>query len=123
LRDNIKNFSYYFGRDKIVPFAAKQIELMSIESERLDRIEQHLKLLKQDSEIRSADIKEIKQALLGNDLNGFRGLVWKISDIDTRVIDLEENDAELKVYVKQAKVIAVAFTAALVTLLFKAFSK
>jgi hypothetical protein len=97
--------------------------MTNLESERLDRIEQHLKLLKQDSETRSADIKEIKQALLGNDLNGFRGLVWKISDIDTRVIDLEENDAELKVYIKQAKVIAVAFTAALVTLLFKAFAK
>jgi hypothetical protein len=39
------------------------------------------------------------------------------------VLDLEDNDAELKVYIKQAKVIAVAFTAALVTLLFKAFAK
>jgi len=97
--------------------------MSNIESERLDRIEQHLKQLKLDSENRSNDIKEIKQALLGNDLNGFRGLVWKISDIDTRVIDLEENYAELKVYIKQAKVIAVAFTAALVTLLFKAFAK
>ena len=97
--------------------------MSNIESERLDRIEQHLKQLKNDSENRSNDIKEIKQALLGNDLSGFRGLVWKISDIDNRVTDLEDNDAELKVYIKQAKVIAVAFTAALVTLLFKAFAK
>jgi len=37
--------------------------MSNLESERLDRIEQHLKLLKQDSEIRSSDIKEIKQAL------------------------------------------------------------
>ena len=97
--------------------------MSNIESERLDRIEQHLKQLKNDSETRSNDIKEIKQALLGNDLNGFRGLVWKISDIDNRVTDLEDNDSELKVYIKQAKVIAIAFTAALVTLIFKAFSK
>lgn len=97
--------------------------MSNIESERLDRIEQHLKLLKQDSETRSADIKEIKQALLGNDLNGFRGLVWKISDIDLRVQNLEDDEAELKVYIKQAKVIAVAFTAALITLIFKTFSK
>jgi len=97
--------------------------MSNIESERLDRIEQQLKQLKNDSENHSNDIKEIKQALLGNDLNGCRGLVWKISDIDNRVTDLEDNDAELKVYIKQAKVIAVAFTAALVTLLFKAFSK
>jgi hypothetical protein len=97
--------------------------MSNLESERLDRIEQHLKLLKQDSEIRSSDIKEIKQALLGNDLNGFRGLVWKISDIDNRVTDLEDNDNEIKVYIKQAKFVVAAFTAALVTLIFKTFSK
>jgi hypothetical protein len=95
--------------------------MSTLESERLDRIEQHLKLLKDDSDIRSADIREIKQALLGNALNDYKGLVWKISDIDNRLTDLEDKDAELKVYVKQAKVIAIAFTAALVTLLFKAF--
>jgi hypothetical protein len=78
-------------------------------------------LLKQDSEIRSSDIKEIKQALLGNDLNGFRGLVWKISDIDNRVTDLEDNDNEIKVYIKQAKFVVAAFTAALVTLILKHF--
>lgn len=97
--------------------------MSNLEGERLDRIEQHIKEIKKDSEVRSADIKEIKQALLGNDLNGFRGLVWKISEIDNRVTDLEDNNAELKVYVKQAKVIAIAFTAALITVIFKAFSK
>ena len=97
--------------------------MSNLESERLDRIEQHLKLLKQDSEIRSSDIKEIKQALLGNDLNGFRGLVWKISDIDNRVTDLEDNHSEMKVYISQAKFVVAAFTAALVTLIFKTFSK
>lgn len=95
--------------------------MSTLESERLDRIEQHLKLLKEDSNTRSADIKEIKQALLGNALNDYKGLVWKISDMDKRIIDLEEIDSELKVYVKQAKVIAIAFTAALITLIFKAF--
>lgn len=95
--------------------------MSNLESERLDRIEQHLKLLKEDSNTRSADIKEIKQALLGNALNDYKGLVWKISDIDNRVESLEENESELKVYIKQAKVIAVAFTAALITLLFKSF--
>ena len=95
--------------------------MSTLESERLDRIEQHLKLLKEDSNVRSADIKEIKQALLGNALNDYKGLVWKISDIDNRLTDLEEIDSELKVYIRQAKVIAIAFTAALVTLIFKAF--
>ena len=75
--------------------------MSTLESERLDRIEQHLKLLKEDSNTRSADIKEIKQALLGNALNDYKGLVWKISDM--------------------AKGIVAAFIVALVTLIFKAF--
>ena len=95
--------------------------MSTLESERLDRIEQHLKLLKEYSNTRSADIKEIKQALLGNALNDYKGLVWKISDMDSRIIDLEEIDSELKVYIRQAKVIVAAFIVALVTLIFKAF--
>jgi len=97
--------------------------MSTLESERLDRIEQHLKLLKEDSNIRSADIKEIKQALLGNALNDYKGLVWKISDIDDRVQSLEEQEGEMQVYIKQAKVLIVAFIAALATLLVKAFTK
>jgi hypothetical protein len=97
--------------------------MSTLESERLDRIEQHLKLLKEDSNIRSADIKEIKQALLGNALNDYKGLVWKISDMDNRVQNLEDQEGEIQVYIKQAKVLIVAFIAALATLLVKAFTK
>lgn len=97
--------------------------MSNLEGERLDRIEQHLKLLKEDSNTRSADIKEIKQALLGNALNDYKGLVWKISDIDNRVHSLEEQEGEMQVYIKQAKVLIVAFIAALATLLVKAFTK
>ena len=97
--------------------------MSTLESERLDRIEQHLKLLKEDSNVRSADIKEIKQALLGNALNDYKGLVWKISDIDNRVQNLEDQEGEIQVYIKQAKVLIVAFIAALATLLVKAFTK
>jgi len=97
--------------------------MSTLESERLDRIEQHLKLLKEDSNIRSADIKEIKQALLGNALNDYKGLVWKINDMDNRVQNLEDQEGEIQVYIKQAKVLIVAFIAALATLLVKAFTK
>jgi hypothetical protein len=97
--------------------------MSDLESERLDRIEQHLRLLKQDSETRAADIREIKQALIGSPLNDHKGLVWKINDIDVRVQGLEEQESEIQVYVKQAKVLILAFTAALATLLVKAFTK
>jgi len=97
--------------------------MTNLESERLDRIEQHLKLLKEDSNIRSADIKEIKQALLGNALNDYKGLVWKINDMDHRVEGLEEYESEIKLYVKQGKFIIGGIIAALITLIFETFSK
>lgn len=97
--------------------------MSNLESERLDRIEQHLRLLKQDGEERASDIKEIKQALIGSALNDYKGLVWKVSDIDERVQKLEEQESEIQVYIKQAKVLIVAFAAAMVTLIVKAFTK
>lgn len=97
--------------------------MSTLESERLDRIEQHLKLLKEDSNIRSADIKEIKQALLGNALNDYKGLVWKINNIDTRVENLEVYESEIKLYIKQGKFIIAGIITALITLIFEAFSK
>jgi hypothetical protein len=97
--------------------------MSNLESERLDRIEQHLRLLKQDGEERASDIKEIKQALIGSALNDYKGLVWKVSDIDDRVQKLEEQESEIQVYIKQAKVLIVAFAAAMVTLIVKAFTK
>lgn len=97
--------------------------MSDLESERLDRIEQHLRLLKQDAESRTSDIKEIKQALIGSPLNDHKGLVWKVNDIDRRVENLEVQESEIQVYIKQAKVLVVAFAAAMVTLIVKAFTK
>ena len=97
--------------------------MSDLESERLDRIEQHLRLLKQDAESRTSDIKEIKQALIGSPLNDHKGLVWKVNDIDRRVENLEVQESEIQVYIKQAKVLVVAFAAALATLIVKAFTK
>ena len=97
--------------------------MSTLESERLDRIEQHLKLLKEDSNIRSADIKEIKQALLGNALNDYKGLVWKINDIDTRVENLEEYESEIKLYIKQGRFVIAGIVAALITLIIETFTK
>jgi hypothetical protein len=97
--------------------------MSDLESERLDRIEQHLRLLKQDSETRAADIREIKQALIGSPLNDHKGLVWKINNIDARVESLEVHESEIKLYVKQGKFVIAGIVAALITLMIEAFTK
>jgi len=70
----------------------------------------------------SKDIKEIKQALLGNEFNNYKGMVSQVKEIDDRVENLETFKNEISVYVNQFKVAFVIMFGALITLLFKIFS-
>jgi hypothetical protein len=91
-------------------------------SERLDRIEQHLRLLKDSDIDKTTLLMNIQTALTGSNLNGNKGIVKQINDIDDRVEDLETFKGEISVYVNQFKVAFVIIFGALVTLIFKLFS-
>jgi hypothetical protein len=91
-------------------------------SERLDRIEQHLRLLKDSDIDKTTLLLNIQNALTGSPLNGNKGIVKQINDIDERVEDLEIFKGEISVYVNQFKVAFVIIFGALVTLIFKLFS-
>jgi len=91
-------------------------------SERLDRIEQHLRLLKDSDIDKTTLLLNIQNALTGSALNGNKGIVKQINDIDERVEDLEMFKGEISVYVNQFKVAFVIIFGALVTLIFKLFS-
>jgi hypothetical protein len=91
-------------------------------SERLDRIEQHLRLLKDSDIDKTTLLLNIQNALTGNALNGNKGIVKQINDIDERVEDLETFKGEISVYVNQFKVAFVIIFGALVTLILKLFS-
>jgi aspartate ammonia-lyase len=91
-------------------------------SERLDRIEHHLRLLKDSDVDKTTLLLNIQNALIGSALNGNKGMVKQINDIDDRVEDLEIFKGEISVYVNQFKVAFVIIFGALVTLIFKLFS-
>jgi hypothetical protein len=91
-------------------------------SERLDRIEQHLRLLKDSDIDKTTLLMNIQTALTGSNLNGNKGIVKQINDIDERVEDLETFKGEISVYVNQFKVAFVIIFGALVTLILKLFS-
>ncbi len=91
-------------------------------SERLDRIEQHLRLLKDSDIDKTTLLMNIQTALTGSNLNGNKGIVKQINDIDERVEELETFKGEISVYVNQFKVAFVIIFGALVTLIFKLFS-
>jgi hypothetical protein len=91
-------------------------------SERLDRIEQHLRLLKDSDIDKTTLLLNIQNALTGSPLNGNKGIVKQINDIDERVEELETFKGEISVYVNQFKVAFVIIFGALVTLILKLFS-
>jgi len=93
------------------------------DKERLDRMEQHLRLIKED-------LQHISGALVGSKVNGGKGV---ISDIDTIRHDIEflkqkldgiELDmAKKSVYIGQLKFVAGVLTAGLVGTIIKLLSK
>jgi hypothetical protein len=63
---------------------------------RVDRIEVHLKKLKEDSEIMSGNIGKITTAIIGNEFTGGIGVIHTIKDISERVGKSEDKIAMLE---------------------------
>ena len=63
------------------------------ESERLDRIEQHLRSLKLNDEKQGDLLIDIKNTLIGSHLNGNKGLVNLVSELDIRLKTVEQKQA------------------------------
>ena len=70
---------------------------------RLERIENHLSSLKNQSENCSEDIRMIKTALVGNEFSKETGLVHRMQITDKKVEVLVEKDHKNSVYINQLK--------------------
>lgn len=64
-----------------------------VRDERLDRIEAHLKNLKLNDEKQGELLIDIRTSLIGSPMNGNKGVVFKVDDIDNRLIKLEQKQA------------------------------
>ena len=95
-----------------------QQDLTKVTSE-IERIRHHQDLQKKVNEENTKILNDIKNALVGSDLNGNKGVVKQLTEIDNRVEDLEDFKGEVNVYVKQAKFVI----GALVILLLGIFAK
>jgi hypothetical protein len=58
-----------------------------INDARMERMEHHLKLLKESNASQSSDISAIKTAVVGNEFSGGVGIIHKIKEI----IEVQEN--------------------------------
>lgn len=67
-----------------------------IENERLDRMEQHLSLMKAKNQEISEDVSKIKSALIGDAFTNGRGFVHTMEDVKKRMDSTEDDIAILK---------------------------
>ena len=88
----------------------------------IERIRHHQDLQKKVNEDNSKILNDIKNALVGSDLNGNKGVVKQLTEIDNRVEDLEEFKGEVNVYVRQAKFIIGAMVVILLGIFAKLFN-
>ena len=88
----------------------------------LERIRHHQDLQKKVNEENSKTLNDIKNALVGSDLNGNKGVVKQLTEIDNRVDDLEEFKGEVNVYVRQAKFVIGAMVVILLGIFAKLFN-
>lgn len=69
------------------------IDLITIKGE-LEGIKSHMKQGKEDREELKQGVNDIKNTLVGNNLNGNKGIVFLLNDIDDRVKHLEKSNLE-----------------------------
>lgn len=78
---------------------------MSIIEEKIDRLESHFKEFKKDSIIDRELLKDVRNALIGSDLNGNKGIVNLLDEVDSRLKKLEQQqtlDEETKKQLRYA---------------------
>ena len=107
--------------------AEKRIKPQTIEDRVLsleygeEKTERHYGELKEQIEGFSTDIRAIKTAVIGNDLNGNNGMVQEVKLQKQKIYDLEVKCIKYDLYFKQFSVAISILLAGLVTALFKIF--
>ena len=78
----------------------KNVSLEKLAQERLDKMESHQKELKKDLDIVSNNVREIKEAIIGNVLSDDKGMVGKLKEMEKELEDLKKYRIENGVYMK-----------------------
>ena len=76
---------------------------MDLASEKIDRIEHHLRLIQNEQKESNVKTTQILSCLIGDAVNGNSGLVHRVQDIDKRVKDIEKKSYENQVIINQLK--------------------
>ena len=76
---------------------------MDLVSDKIDRIEQHLRIIQEDQKQSNVKTNQILSCLVGDSVNGNVGIVHRVKEIDKRLSDVEKTGYENQVIINQLK--------------------
>ena len=106
--------------DKKVKPQLIEDRVLSLEYEQ-EKTERHYYELKEKVDIVMDDVTAIKNAVIGNDMNGNNGMVQEIKIQKNKIYNLEVKCIKYELYFKQLAVVITMLTGALLTALIKIF--
>jgi len=86
-----------------------------------EKAERHYKELKDKVDFVSDDITAIKNAVIGNNMNGNNGMVTDIKKLKNEVFDLQLKCIKYELYFKQIATVSALVIGALITVIIKTF--
>ncbi len=89
------------------------IDLKTIKAD-VEKLTRHLSNQEKINDSNTTILLNIQSALLGNDFNEKKGIVYIINDVDKRVKDIEKKQNEYEIYLNQFKWVVGVITSILV---------
>ena len=90
---------------------------------KVERIEHHFQVYKNDMEDVKGSIKDLKTAIIGNDVNGNKGFLHLLNEIGAKVDNMEQKNILLEENMRNVKFISRGFIMGLIGFIFWLFQK
>ena len=91
-------------------------------NEKVDRLENHFKVYKSDLSDMKDLSKEIKSILIGSDLNGNKGIIHLLKEIEMRVDEISDKNILLEENMRNVKYVSRGFITAIIGFIFWLFT-
>lgn len=90
---------------------------------KVERIEHHFQTYKNDMEFVKGKMKDIETAIIGNNVNGNKGFLHLVNELDRKVEVMEQKNVLLEENMKSMKFIKQGFIMGLIGFIFWLFQK
>lgn len=90
---------------------------------KVERLENHFQVYKNDMSDVKDSIKDLRTAIIGNEINGGKGFLHLVNEIDKKVEKMEQQNILLEENMKNVKVLKQMFAGGIIGFIFWFFQK